>query len=97
MQADQVRFLFAYDRWATKRVLNMLDGLDSAVWERSNVVAERGLGGILVHQLGATQRWRTALLTSEGRSPGELDMINYAEELASSSTSASATAGGSTS
>jgi uncharacterized damage-inducible protein DinB len=157
MQGDQVRFLFAYDRWATKRVLNMLDGLDAAVWERANVVDERGLGGILVHQLGATQRWRTAfatqgegqgprpedepllsiaelrnrwegewaatdacletledrfssyawegvpvwqmlihvvnhgtqhraeaaaLLTSEGRSPGQLDMIDYAEELA---------------
>ncbi|MFL5756555.1 MAG: DinB family protein [Chloroflexota bacterium] len=157
MQADEVRVLFAYDRWATRRVLAVLDGLDPAVWTRTNVVDERGLGGILVHHLGASQRWRiafetqgggespspeseplptidelrarwetewaavdawlaglsdefpgyvydgvpvwqmlvhvvnhgtqhraeaAALLTAEGRSPGELDLINYAEEQA---------------
>jgi len=157
MQADEIRFLFAYDRWATRRVLAVLDGLDPAVWTRTNVVDERGLGSILVHHLGASQRWRVgfetqgddegpapegeqlptidelrdrweaewaaldawlatvtdgfighvfdgvpvwqmlvhvvnhgtqhraeaaALLTAEGRSPGELDLINYAEERA---------------
>jgi uncharacterized damage-inducible protein DinB len=159
MRADEIRFLFAYDRWATRRVLAVLDGLDPAVWTRTNVVDERGLGGILVHHLGASQRWRiglesqgdvegpspereplptidelrerweaewaaldawlptvtdgfvghvfdgvpvwqmlvhvvnhgtqhrseaAALLTAEGRSPGELDLINYAEEQAAS-------------
>ena len=155
MTPDEVRFLFAYDRWATLRVLAVLDGLDSAVWDRTNVVGERGLGAILVHHLGASQRWRhgfqqtgespepeleplptidrlregwgtewaavdawlptvtegfvgyvhegvpvwqmlvhvvnhgtqhraeaAALLTAEGRSPGELDLIYYAEEQA---------------
>jgi uncharacterized damage-inducible protein DinB len=157
MHADEIRWLFAYDRWATRRVLNVLDGLDAAVWEQPNVVGERGLGGVLVHHLGASQRWRiglasrgeeegphpegealpsvpelrqrwedewtavdawlptlsddfvayifddvpvwqmlvhvvnhgtqhrseaAALLTANGRSPGELDMINYAEEQA---------------
>ncbi len=158
MQPDEVRFLFAYDRWATQRVLAQLDGLDPAVWQRSNVVDERGLGGILVHQLGAAQRWRhqfqqagegpepeaeplltveelrrrwegewaavdawlailsegfiayvyegvpvwqmlvhvinhgtqhrseaAALLSAEGRSPGQLDLIDYAEEIAAAS------------
>ena len=33
MQADEIRFLYAYDRWATKRILDQLDGLDTAVWE----------------------------------------------------------------
>jgi uncharacterized damage-inducible protein DinB len=156
MHADDIRWLFAYDRWATRRVLDVLDGAEASVWERPNAVAERGLGSILVHHLGASQRWRVglesqgseegpspereplpsidelrarwdaewaavdawlptltdgfvayvfdgvpvwqmlvhvvnhgtqhrseaaALLTAEGRSPGELDMINYAEEV----------------
>jgi uncharacterized damage-inducible protein DinB len=155
MKADEVRFLFVYDRWATRRVLSVLDGVDLAVWTRTDVVGERGLGAVLVHHLGASQRWRhgfqetgespepereplptieqlrerwdaewavvdawlptvtdrfvayvhqgvpvwqmlvhvvnhgtqhraeaAALLTAEGRSPGELDLINYAEEQA---------------
>ena len=157
MQADEIRSLFGYDRWATRRVLAVLDDLDPAVWARPNVVGERGLAGILVHHLGASQRWRVgfqtqgsgegpapereplptvdelrerweaewaivdewlatvtddfvglvyegvpvwqmlvhvvnhgtqhraeaaALLPAEGRSPGELDLLNYAEELA---------------
>lgn len=153
MDVDEIRWLFAYDRWATRRVLAALDGLDPAVWTRPNAIGDRGLGGILVHQLGASQRWRhgfqdtgespepereplptmdglcqrwetewaaidawlptvtagfvgyvhegvpvwqmlvhvvnhgtqhraeaAALLTAEGRSPGELDLMNYAEE-----------------
>lgn len=157
MNVDAIRWLFAYDRWATQRVLEALDGLDASTWSRPNMVADRGLGTILVHHLGASQRWRVglqsqgseegpspereplpsidelrsrwadewsavdawlpqltdgfvayvfdgvpvwqmlvhvvnhgtqhrseaaALLTAEGRSPGELDMINYAEALA---------------
>lgn len=135
-------------------MLAVLDGLEPAVWTRPNAVGDRGLGGVLVHHLGASQRWRVgfetqgageephpereplptidqlrerweaewvavdawlptltdgfvgyvhegvpvwqmlvhvvnhgtqhraeaaALLTAEGRSPGELDLINYAE------------------
>jgi uncharacterized damage-inducible protein DinB len=70
MQADEIRFLFAYDRWATRRVLAVLDGLDEAVWGRTQVVDERGLGAILVHQLGASQRWRVMFETGgEGHGP----------------------------
>ena len=57
MTIDDIRYLFGYDRWATARVLAVLDGLDAATWSATHVVDERGLGGILVHQLGATQRW----------------------------------------
>ena len=155
MDADEVRFLFAYDRWATRKVLSVLDRLDPALWTRMDAVGDRGLGSILVHHLGASQRWRNgfqqtgespepereplptidqlrerweaewavvdawlptvtdsfvmyvhegmpvwkmlvhvvnhgtqhraeaaALLTAVGRSPGELDLIDYAEEQA---------------
>jgi uncharacterized damage-inducible protein DinB len=74
MKADEVRFLHAYDRWATVRVLHALDGLDPGTWERTNVVDERGLGGILVHHLGAAQRWRIAFETrGEGEGPSPED------------------------
>jgi uncharacterized damage-inducible protein DinB len=159
MNADDVRFLYGYDRWATRRVLNVLGGLDVEVWGQEEVIGDRGLGGILVHHLGATQRWRhgfqdtgespepeleplptigelrerwdeewdvtdawlptltdtfvayvhegipvwqmlvhvvnhgtqhrteaAALLTAAGRSPGEIDLIFYAEERAESGT-----------
>ncbi len=70
MQADEIRFLFGYDRWATRRVLAVLDGLDPAVWGRTGVVGERGLGSILVHHLGASVRWRIAFETEgEGEGP----------------------------
>ena len=60
MHAKEIRVLFAYDRWATLRVLGVLDGVEPAVWERTGVVGEWGLGAILVHHLGASQRWRHA-------------------------------------
>jgi uncharacterized damage-inducible protein DinB len=58
---DDVRELFAYDRWATERLLAALDGIDDATWSAAQVIDERGLGGILVHMLGAYQRWRHGL------------------------------------
>ena len=70
MQADEIRFLFAYDRWATRRVLHVLDRLDNTAWARTDVVGDRGLGSILVHHLGASQRWRVAFQTEgEGEGP----------------------------
>jgi uncharacterized damage-inducible protein DinB len=65
---DDIRDLFAFDRWATERVLAALEGLDEATWTATQVVDERGLGGILVHHLGATQRWRHGLL-EDGQTP----------------------------
>jgi uncharacterized damage-inducible protein DinB len=59
MRADEIRFLFGYDRWATRRVLDALEGIGPDVWGRSGLVGERGLGSILVHHLGSSQRWRT--------------------------------------
>jgi len=65
MNVDEIRFLYAYDRWATQRLLAVLDGVGADVWSSANVVGERGLGGILVHHLGASMRWRISL-QSEG-------------------------------
>jgi uncharacterized damage-inducible protein DinB len=69
MQADDIRFLFGYDRWATERILAALDGLEANVWSRGDAVGERGLGSILVHHLGASQRWRHAIQQLTGEPP----------------------------
>lgn len=68
MTPAEIRDLFAYDRWATERVLADLDGIDEETWRRAAVIDERGLGGILVHMLGAYQRWRHGL-AEDGQSP----------------------------
>jgi uncharacterized damage-inducible protein DinB len=83
MRADEIRFLFAYDRWATRRVLNALDGLDPAAWARTDVVGERGLGGILVHHLGSSQRWRILFeaRTTDERVKPELEPLPTIDEL----------------
>lgn len=70
MKADEIRFLYAYDRWATRRILDALDGIDPELWTGTGVVGERGMGEILVHQLGAAMRWRIGFETrGEGEEP----------------------------
>jgi uncharacterized damage-inducible protein DinB len=61
VRVGDVRYLFAYDRWATRRVLAVIDGVPPAIWGATGVVGDRGLGAILVHQLGAHMRWRLGL------------------------------------
>lgn len=61
MAITEIRDLFAYDRWASEKLFRALDGIDEGTWSASNVIDERGLGGILVHMLGAYQRWRNGL------------------------------------
>lgn len=68
MRLDDIRYLFGYDSWATRRVLAAAEGVDEEVWGAAGVVGDRGLGAILVHQLGAHQRWRHGLSGSD-RSP----------------------------
>jgi uncharacterized damage-inducible protein DinB len=69
MRPDDIRYLFGYDRWATRRILAVIDGVPEAAWGATGVVGDRGLGAILVHQLGAHQRWRHALAGLPGRAP----------------------------
>jgi len=83
MHVDDIRFLFGYDQHATGRLLDACVDVDPAVWERANVVGERGVGGILVHQLGSTQRWRVGLRSrgaEEGPRP-ELEPLLTVEDL----------------
>jgi len=67
VQQSDIRFLFEYDRWSTSRVLDAAVGIHDATWSAPNAIDERGLGAILVHQLGAHQRWRHGI----SQSPGE--------------------------
>ena len=69
MQLADIRFLFEYDAWSTRRVLDAAAGIDDATWSAPNAIDERGLGAILVHQLGAHQRWRHAISQSSGDGP----------------------------
>jgi uncharacterized damage-inducible protein DinB len=65
MRVEDIRFLFGYERWATRRILAVIDGVPGETWGATGVVGDRGLGAILVHQLGAHQRWRLGLLQDE--------------------------------
>lgn len=58
MDVADIRFLFAYDRWATEKILAVAAMVPDEEWEESNRIDRRGLGGILTHQLGAHERWR---------------------------------------
>jgi uncharacterized damage-inducible protein DinB len=81
MRIADVRFLFGYDQWATKRVLDAAVGIDETTWAAEHVVDERGLGGILVHQLGAHQRWRHHLSGTPGTPRPERDPVPTVEAL----------------
>ena len=61
MRINDIRYLFAFDRWGTRRILAALADVPAEVWGETGVVGDRGLGSILVHQLGAHQRWRNGL------------------------------------
>ncbi len=61
MRLADIRYLFGYERWGTKKILAVLDGVPDEIWGATGVVGDRGLGAILVHQLGAHQRWRLGL------------------------------------
>jgi uncharacterized damage-inducible protein DinB len=69
MHTADVRYLFAYDRGATGRVLDAAVGIDEATWSEPSAIGDRGLGGILVHALGAYQRWHHGLSGKEGERP----------------------------
>jgi uncharacterized damage-inducible protein DinB len=77
-----IRYLFAYDRWATRRILAVVDGVAPETWGAAGVVGDRGLGAILVHQLGAHQRWRLGLAGSEDSPRPEREPLPTPDALA---------------
>jgi uncharacterized damage-inducible protein DinB len=79
MNIDDIRFLFSYDRWATERVLAALDGIAAGPWSASDAVGERGLGAILVHQLGAALRWRHYIQDTGEKPRPENDVLTINE------------------
>ena len=81
MQTSEIRLLFAYDRWGTRRILNAAHGIDAAVWSRPEVVGERGLGGVLVHALGAHMRWRNGWQGRADRPRPELEPLLSPDDL----------------
>jgi uncharacterized damage-inducible protein DinB len=83
MRPDDIRYLFDYDRWATDRVLAALDGVADDLWSASDVVGDRGLGRILVHQLGAAQRWRHGIQDTGQQPEPELEPLPTIDELRS--------------
>jgi len=81
VNAADIRFLFGYDRWATQRLLAALDGIPPNVWGAEGAVGERGLGSIVIHQLGAAQRWRHAIQQDDERPHPEDEPLLSVEEL----------------
>jgi uncharacterized damage-inducible protein DinB len=81
VSVEELRDLFAYDRWARERLFRALDGIDERTWTRAEVIDERGLGGILVHMLGAYQRWLHGLLEDGTRHSPEREPLPSPVEL----------------
>ena len=85
MRLDDVRYLFGYDRWATRRILAVIDAVPGETWGATGAVGDRGLGAILVHQLGAHQRWRLGLGGDDdaaGRARPEREALPFPSALA---------------
>jgi uncharacterized damage-inducible protein DinB len=81
MDAAEIRFLFGYDRWATRRLLEATRGVGPEVWGATGVVGERGLGSILVHMLGAHMRWRHGFLQDDQSPAPEQEPLPSIDEL----------------
>ena len=81
MLASEIRFLYGYDRWATRRLLNAAQGLDAATWSRPATADERGIAGALVHTLGAHQRRRNSWQGRDDRPRPEREPLPTIDDL----------------
>lgn len=81
MKTEEIRALFAYNAWATGRILAAADGLSAADYEAIVPGISHGsLRGTLIHLLGAEEIWRRRCL--EGVSPTTLLGVADAPTLA---------------
>ena len=78
---DGLRFLNGYEHWATTKILDAAARIDEATCSKPHLVGERGMGGILVHHLGAYQRWRHFLSGSSEEPRPEDEPLIGVEEL----------------
>jgi uncharacterized damage-inducible protein DinB len=81
IDSTRLRFLNGYERWATTKILAAASGVDYPTWSRPNVIGERGMGGILVHHLGAYQRWRHFLSGSQEEPRPEDEPLLHLDDL----------------
>ena len=82
MDLADVRFLFGYDRWATRKILAAASGVDADGWGEAEGDGHRGLGATLVHVLGAHQRWRHAIARTGEEPEPERGPLPSPDELA---------------
>lgn len=66
MRVDDVKTLFAYDLWATERILRAAAALTPEEFAAPRPYSHGGLRGTLVHTLSAVRTWR---LRVSGESP----------------------------
>lgn len=59
MQIDDIRFLFAYDQWASRKVLNAAGGLAEELWPAAEPIGARRLGEIWSTPPGRTSAGAT--------------------------------------
>jgi len=78
MQIDDIRFLFAYDQWASRKVLNAAGGLAEELWPAAEPIGARHLGEIWSAPSGRTSAGATgcpAAKSGRGRSTSRLPTV----------------------
>lgn len=57
MTVEEIRSLFRYDRWATEKLLMILEQIPADVYARDAGSSHGGIRGTLVHMVGAFDVW----------------------------------------